>query len=151
MSVDIDFEGVEKKLTMLWDTQHPQNRNLTLRNVSVDLWVEQLAKIGCSILSHSANPRFDAYILSESSLFVYENGVVIKTCGLIQLFGIVPFIINLGLEYFEAALPDLFSYMRREFFDPHSQHQPHHCWTDEVDYLSAYFPDGMFIFDHVRF
>jgi S-adenosylmethionine decarboxylase len=53
----------------------------------------------CSILSSVSNRYLDAYVLSESSLFVYPYMVVIKTCGTTTLLRCIATLIDIGRKY----------------------------------------------------
>lgn len=69
------FEGTEKKLDITL------NLESSLRECSRVFWENILSRCGAEILSRQSHHAFDAYILSESSLFVFDNRIVIITCG----------------------------------------------------------------------
>ncbi len=50
----------------------------------------------CCVVSATPSEAFDAYVLSESSLFVYPNKMVLKTCGTTRLLDAVPCILDLA-------------------------------------------------------
>lgn len=53
----------------------------SLRDLSQDIWSQVVGKANATILSTISNPDCDAYLLSESSLFVYADRLVMITCG----------------------------------------------------------------------
>lgn len=83
------FEGVEKRLIIeffrdaLRDS--PMLKNGSLRSLGATQWQLMLDKAACQILSYkeleTESGSCTAYLLSESSLFVYDHRVVLKTCG----------------------------------------------------------------------
>ena len=52
-----------------------------LRGLSRAQIDELCAAAKCTVISSASNAFFDAYVLSESSLFVYPSKIVLKTCG----------------------------------------------------------------------
>ena len=82
------FEGPEKVLELdLVPGVGPQTGMRTLPRAT---WSSILDEAKCSILCKTGNQDFDAYVLSESSLFVYPHKVVVKTCGTTTLLCIIP-------------------------------------------------------------
>lgn len=73
----------------------------------------------CCIVSHRANEDFDAYVLSESSLFVYPERLVLKTCGTTQLLAAVPLLLELAQALDMAACRT--KYSRASFLFPEKQ------------------------------
>ena len=61
-----------------------------------DLCVPLGVQAACCIVSHRATQDFDAYVLSESSLFVYPERLMLKTCGTTQLLAAVPLLLELA-------------------------------------------------------
>lgn len=90
----------------------------------------------CTIISSVSNQFLDAYVLSESSLFVYPNMMVLKTCGTTTLLRCISTVIELtkkiGLEL------DWVGYSRKNFSFPGDQCFPHQSFNQEVDYLASH-------------
>jgi S-adenosylmethionine decarboxylase len=70
------FEGPEKKLELLVTAGSP-----SLRDLGLGFWEQVVARSRATILSRISNDRLDAYLLSESSLFVCDRWAVMITCG----------------------------------------------------------------------
>lgn len=90
----------------------------------------------CTILSSISNTYVDAYVLSESSLFVYPYMLVLKTCGTTTLLRCIGALIDLakkvGLEI------DWVGYSRKNFNYPGDQAFPHQSFHQEIDYLYSH-------------
>lgn len=86
------FEGVEKRLIVEFYPSalrsSPILTNGSLRSLSASQWQTMLDRAACQILSHkeleTESGSCTAYLLSESSLFVYDHRVVLKTCGYVM-------------------------------------------------------------------
>jgi hypothetical protein len=76
----------------------------------------------CTIVSSRSNDGLDAYVLSESSLFVYPNKFVLKTCGTTKLLNSVPRLLELAGEL--GLAPRRCKYSRASFLFPDQQVSP---------------------------
>jgi hypothetical protein len=99
------FEGPEKTLEVCFrriDGSIPQvsdaggGERTGLRRLSRDDLARICARAHCTILSSVSNRYLDAYVLSESSLFVYPYMVVLKTCGTTTLLRCIALLIDFG-------------------------------------------------------
>jgi S-adenosylmethionine decarboxylase len=70
------FEGPEKKLEILTDTSFPP-----LRSLGNDFWRRVVELARARIISAISGNSCDAYLLSESSLFVWDRRMLMITCG----------------------------------------------------------------------
>lgn len=70
------FEGSEKKLEI-----HVCQTLGDLRQLGRNFWHALVKKANADIISSIANDECDAYLLSESSLFVWHDRFVLLTCG----------------------------------------------------------------------
>ena len=70
------FEGTEKKFELIVDPALP-----SFRKSGDAYWTEVVRSAGADVLSKLSNEHCDAYVLSESSLFVFDHRVVMMTCG----------------------------------------------------------------------
>ena len=98
----------------------------------------------CTIISHSTNNYFDAFVLSESSLFVYPYKVMIKTCGTTTLLKTVPKLLEYASRF--SLEVELVLFSRKNFLFPDKQIYPHTDWRDEIRYLDEYFVGQSYIF-----
>jgi S-adenosylmethionine decarboxylase len=76
MALPTFFEGPEKKLELVVTPEFG-----SLRALGLDVWRRVVEAAGASILSAQRNEHCDGYLLSESSLFVYDDWFAMITCG----------------------------------------------------------------------
>ncbi|KAI4368310.1 hypothetical protein MLD38_016883 [Melastoma candidum] len=135
------FEGFEKRLELDFSWVDPISAPLGLRLVDFELLEQMLAHVQCTVVSALANAHFDAYVLSESSMFIYPTRVIIKTCGTTQLLkSVCPLILlaaGLGLMVCRCR------YTRGSFLFPELQPFPHRSFEDEVLYLEDCLPSWL--------
>lgn len=74
-----------------------------LRTVERDVWEDMLAIVKCQVLSVVSNEACDAYLLSESSMFVYPDRLILKTCGTTTLLNAVPRILEIAQQAADKA------------------------------------------------
>jgi S-adenosylmethionine decarboxylase len=70
------FEGPEKKVELAVVDGYP-----SLRALDADFWRSVVAAARAEVLSERSNAQVDGYLLSESSLFVFDQFVTMITCG----------------------------------------------------------------------
>jgi S-adenosylmethionine decarboxylase len=70
------FEGPEKKLEIMIAPDGP-----SLRSHGDEFWRAITMRARAEVLSRTSNESCDAYLLSESSLFVFDRQMVMITCG----------------------------------------------------------------------
>lgn len=106
------FEGSEKKLELILN-----NKSINLRSWSRERIDELVAASQAQILSSIHNEKCDAYLLSESSLFVWKDRLTMITCGQTTL-------VNAALKLQSWVKPDdvacLF-YQRKNEYLPQQQ------------------------------
>eukprot|EP00798_Chlamydomonas_sp_ICE-L_P014102 gene14102-20059_t len=123
------FEGSEKRLEMDFTVGAANG----LRDLPRSALDELMQLAACEIVSTRNNDELDAYVLSESSLFVYPTKWVLKTCGTTQLLNAVPRLIELSSEL--GLKPVRCKYTRASFLFPEHQPFPHSTFDDEVSFL----------------
>ena len=77
------FEGPEKLLEM-WFVPG-DGCGLGLRKITRADWEVMLGLVHCKVLSTLSSDSCDAYLLSESSFFVFAHKLILKTCGTTSL------------------------------------------------------------------
>ncbi|GMM50210.1 adenosylmethionine decarboxylase [Starmerella bacillaris] len=117
------FEGPEKTLRVYFETD-------SLLTIQERQWQKILDTVKCKILSSKRTSDVHTYVLSESSLLVYKNFLILKTCGTTTLINGLPGIIELVGRNPQAVI-----YSRRGYFYPEKQCLPHGCWKSEVHKL----------------
>ncbi|KAF9618320.1 hypothetical protein IFM89_000955 [Coptis chinensis] len=134
------FEGFEKRLEMHFSCDDPVI-GLGLRRLKFESLEEILDAVQCTVVSAVGNQYVDAYVLSESSLFVYPTMIIIKTCGTTQLLKSIPLLLshahNMGLDVCGCR------YTRGNFIFPKAQPFPHTSFKEEVLYLEESLPSNL--------
>jgi len=136
---------VEKKFEIKY--RIPENYPTSsggLRDVDEQEWGYLLNSFGCNILNHVKNEHFDAYLLSESSLFVYKNRAILKTCGTTRLLSCLPLLEQYARNAFEGEMIVEYAlFTRRNYKYPEKQPTPHSSWDEERLTLLKHFKKGI--------
>lgn len=133
------FEGFEKRLDIEFRPapvfRDPEGQGLrAIPRAELD---NMLRAAECTIVAQMSNEELDSYVLSESSLFIYPQRMVIKTCGTTQLLCALPFLLESAGKL--ALKVSRVKYTRGTFMFPAVQPYPHGSFTEEVRYLEEYF------------
>lgn len=138
---DFVFEGIEKRIEIFFRVGSEDG--VGLRALPRNSWDHVCSAAVCTIIHHEPSERFDSFILSESSLFVFRDRVMIKTCGTTRPLFSVDAIISeakkVGLEALDMT------YSRGSFLFPDRQLHPHNDLKTEIDFLADFAVDGMHI------
>lgn len=122
--------------------------------MSEDAWKDMLDLVNCQVLSIVASEDVDAYLLSESSMFVWPHKLILKTCGTTTLLSGLPRILEIAAAFGGfpkdtpsrgfgfAAAPYRVFYSRKNFLFPDRQRGPHRSWRDEVRTMDRLFLNG---------
>lgn len=126
------FEGSEKRVEIDFALSAASPKK-GLRALSRSQLDELMTLARCTIVSSRSTDCFDAYVLSESSLFVYPTKFVLKTCGTTRLLSSVPRLVEMaGALDMEV---ERCKYSRASFLFPHLQPAPYQNFDDEVQFL----------------
>ncbi|KAK8870999.1 hypothetical protein M9Y10_008912 [Tritrichomonas musculus] len=127
-----EFEGPEKNLQIIFSMT-----SSSLLQVPQSTWEKMLDNIHCTIISRKSNESCTSFILSESSLFVFKDRIILKTCGTIPLLLSIDEIIQIG----QSNNMDLAAvlYWRKNFIHPEKQFFPHKSFLSEVKFLDSRF------------
>ncbi|MEM9067888.1 MAG: adenosylmethionine decarboxylase [Myxococcota bacterium] len=128
------FEGPEKKVELVVDAGQP-----SLRSWGDDAWATVVNAAGAQVLSVIRDDCCDAYLLSESSLFVYDRYLTMITCGRTTL---VDAVLHL-LERIPPAAVSLLIYERKNEHFPELQHS---SFYDDARRLAACIPGAAYRF-----
>jgi len=128
------FEGPEKTMEVVFRAGSGVDDGLrALTREQLD-HLCTLAK--CSILSKISSNYMDAYVLSESSLFIYRHKFIMKTCGTTTLLRCLNALLTLG-DQLKLELESVV-YSRKNLSNPEAQHYPHSSFDDEIKYINTH-------------
>jgi len=124
------FEGPEKKLEVYFGRGAS---DAGFRQFQTEVWSGVLVDAACTILHKESNGECDAYLLSESSLFVFPERVILKTCGTTTLLLVLPKLLMMAEQIGCTLEHVLYGHLRYKF--PEQQVYPHRSFEQEHDYL----------------
>lgn len=133
------FEGTEKLLE-IWFVKTSSEQSL--RHIPRSELDKLMTVARCEIVSSTSNHHIDSYVLSESSLFVSDSRIILKTCGTTRLMDAVGEILRLAEKYARMPLVANMFYSRKSFQKPHLQCFKHRDFETETEHLDEFFNDG---------
>ncbi|MEC4724892.1 S-adenosylmethionine decarboxylase proenzyme [Shewanella sp. D64] len=114
------FEGSEKRVEVRVSTS-----TNSLRLLDDKFWVDVVASANAEILSKMSNEFCDAYLLSESCLFVWDDKLLMLTCGNTRLIDAVILCVDkLGLLAIASV-----TYQRKSEYLSHLQAS---CFSEDL-------------------
>ena len=144
------FEGPEKLLEVwFWPAPEAIPEGISkegLRAIPLEKWKAILDLVNCKILSMKSSPAVDAYLLLESSLFVFPHKMILKTCGTTTTLACIDEIFHTARTFLESQITSQSAYKvfysRRSFMFPDRQVHVHTDWKHEVQLLNQHFACG---------
>ncbi|KAH8929284.1 S-adenosylmethionine decarboxylase [Atractiella rhizophila] len=136
------FEGPEKLLEIWFAEDASACEGVGLLQVSKEQWVTMLDLVKCQVLSVLKGNGVHAYLLSESSMFVYPHKLVLKTCGTTTLLLGLERLLQIAKQSCGLEVVYRLFYSRKTFMFPEKQEGPHKDWQTEVEFLDKIFENG---------
>ena len=129
------FEGSEKKAEIIIDAKQVS----LLDDLADDFWLALVQCCNAKILSTIKNDDCKAFLLSESSLFVWHDRLLILTCGNTRLVHSVEYFIQqLGMNKIQQI-----TYQRKNEYFAHAQLS---SFGDDITLLGKYVEGKAFRF-----
>ncbi|GAA5993401.1 hypothetical protein JCM11641_001168 [Rhodosporidiobolus odoratus] len=113
-----------------------------LRQVGKPVWDAMLDEVCCKVLSVIEGEEVDAYLLSESSMFVWPHKLILKTCGTTTLLLGIPTLLRIASEICGFKGVYRCFYSRKAFMFPDRQKGPHKGWDSEMAFLDKLFENS---------
>jgi len=132
----LQFEGTEKKFELTIGEGGPG-----LRSLGRPFWGRLVELADATILSSISSGSCDAYLLSESSLFVWDRKILMITCGTTRL----PRAAVALLEELDLAAVTGFFYERKNEMFPHMQPT---SFLDDAETFARKLPGRAYQFGH---
>lgn len=132
------FEGPEKRLEVI-----VRGKGLSaggLRQAPQSTWEDVISILKAQIVSKVSNEHLDAYVLTESSLFVYPHKIILITCGTTILLSALPAVLDVIARY--SLEVEWASFMRKNFSFPSEQIGTHATMNAEYTMMKSHFPRG---------
>jgi len=136
------FEGVEKNLEVWFTNSNGDTEHSDLRLIPRSGLEDLLSIVNCAIVSTTRNSRVDAYVLSESSMFISRRRFILKTCGTTTPLDCIEQLTRLVTEHAKFDTVEEIFYSRKNFQRPDLQKPPHKNFSEEVKILEKYFGAG---------
>ena len=133
------FEGAEKKLEVRFELPADAGAD-GMRAVCRADWDALCAAGACTIVSKISSRDADAFMLSESSLLVYPNRVIAKTCGNTETLSMLPPLLKLAAQLRCRVARVIYS--RSDFLWPDKQPAPYQNFDDERAVIAAALADA---------
>ena len=125
------FEGSEKKFEFF-----SENNNLNFLEYPVSFWESLVKHSNAQILSHIETPLLKAFLLSESSLFVWQKRILMITCGTTTLGRAAEFLLNTFKEE-SLSIEDFIFIRKNEYFSSLQQSSFQEDQTNLKKYLNG--------------
>lgn len=143
----VSFEGPEKRLEVIMrflDETHADG----LFALDDEVWAGVVSALNAKIVSREANAHIHSYVLTESSLFVMRDRIILLTCGTTTLLNAVPCVLD-AVSGVRGEV-EWVSFMHKNYSFPWEQRGPHLSMAEEFNALRTHFPSGRpFIFGPV--
>ena len=136
------YEGAEKWLEIWFTRKDGKTKNCDIRRISRENFVSMLDEVGCQIIGFTRNDFIDSYVLSESSMFVAKQWILLKTCGRTRTLLCLESLFHLVQQHTGFDEVEQLFYSHKNYKRPELQSKPHHTFSEETAVLDAMVPNG---------